>query len=416
MFHIIFLSEATETLSILRKELKKERNRWEIDFTSDLNQAIERIGEKTSLLFADWEDKDSRLEVIERTSETFPHVSTVFFDLGEKRRNSGTGSRFATGDPRFRVLVSNEGAMDMIAPLVEYAELRSAMPSCRTVADWIRDGSLPVTLPKKSAQLFAIIGRGSGAVEQASEVLRIDPNLSHFVVELAKGYDQSQLKDLNIEKAVDVLGLWQVFGIGLIYELFQSLIGSTRTEAGDEPNEDFKQLAAFLHHSISVSRLTKEIADLLPTNNISKANIELSGLLHDVGKFVLLAVAGKEEYSVVRSVAQQCSLHLWQAEKLVWNVCHCEVGALMLDRMGLPLEIVSSVLFHHQPRKEQMAVESPAILLHLSDAIDHFRRKKDEARFLGSIDLGLVKKLKWDGQIENWKHQVLKKRDGALAR
>jgi putative nucleotidyltransferase with HDIG domain len=73
-----------------------------------------------------------------------------------------------------------------------------------------------------------------------------------------------------------------------------------------------------------------------------------AGLLHDIGKVVLIRAHG-EEYGLLRLRALQTGASPLQAEIKRYDYSHAEVGACLLGRWQLPAPLVAAVRFHHNP-------------------------------------------------------------------
>jgi|Deesub1362B_J571_1020462.scaffolds.fasta_scaffold03973_3 putative nucleotidyltransferase with HDIG domain len=91
----------------------------------------------------------------------------------------------------------------------------------------------------------------------------------------------------------------------------------------------------------------------------------LAGLLHDLGE-VVLAQYFPEEFSLVYGIARERQWSLYQAEKEVLEITHCEVGAVVARQWNFPEAVVEAIEYHHQPGK---APEDPILVsvVHLAD-------------------------------------------------
>jgi putative nucleotidyltransferase with HDIG domain len=89
----------------------------------------------------------------------------------------------------------------------------------------------------------------------------------------------------------------------------------------------------------------------------SRARIELApdefqvvGLLHDIGK-VLLLEAGTDQYLNCVREARASGTPGFFAEEQIYGFHHGEVGALIAEEWGLPPLVAESARFHHGPRE-----------------------------------------------------------------
>jgi len=73
-----------------------------------------------------------------------------------------------------------------------------------------------------------------------------------------------------------------------------------------------------------------------------------TALLHDIGKLPF-ALAEKARYVALIGRCQRAGASLSESEKQVYGFDHAEVGAHLLRRWGLPVEVTMPVLIHAIP-------------------------------------------------------------------
>jgi putative nucleotidyltransferase with HDIG domain len=118
-------------------------------------------------------------------------------------------------------------------------------------------------------------------------------------------------------------------------------------------------------HSIAVSNLARKIAS---TESAGKALVDecfTAGLLHDLGKIVLLAELPRETVSLYT----QASGASPESEKTTLGCTHAEVGAYLMSIWGLPLALIHAVAFHHCPDQAGDLNFSSLTAVHVADAI-----------------------------------------------
>jgi HD-like signal output (HDOD) protein len=75
----------------------------------------------------------------------------------------------------------------------------------------------------------------------------------------------------------------------------------------------------------------------------------IAGMLHDIGKLILLKVP--RQYNQVMDLIEKSGCDPVEAEYIVMKTSHAELGAYLLGLWGLPDSIVETVAFHHNPSK-----------------------------------------------------------------
>ena len=102
-------------------------------------------------------------------------------------------------------------------------------------------------------------------------------------------------------------------------------------------------------HSLKVSQLAERIMQATAMEvEDGRSRAQVSGLLHDVGRLVMVQKLGSE-YATAVALSKEKGLPLHQAEREIFGVSHAELGAHILALWGLPEAVVEAIAFHHAP-------------------------------------------------------------------
>ena len=149
-------------------------------------------------------------------------------------------------------------------------------------------------------------------------------------------------------------------------ETVRTLVLSVHVFSHFERNSDVAAcLPALWEHSVAAATLAQEIAI---SEKCAKAVVEESftaGLLHDIGKVVLLAEMPREYRPILGTT--QGPLVALERERL--GCTHAQVGAYLMSIWGLPVPLVHSVALHHCPRETEETHFSALTAVHAADAI-----------------------------------------------
>lgn len=131
-----------------------------------------------------------------------------------------------------------------------------------------------------------------------------------------------------------------VMGFKNLSELAISIASEKVFSSGDAASEFRKKL---YEHALGVAAVARLLASRAEFN-ADAGSAFLAGMLHDVGKLVLLDVA-LDVYPDLQ--AGQCGTALIKLEQAVFDMDHTEIGGKFGNKWGLPAAISSAISNHH---------------------------------------------------------------------
>lgn len=226
------------------------------------------------------------------------------------------------------------------------------------------------SLPAHHHQIVTALNAPHSAIDEVAEAIANDLALSAKVLETANssfyGFDENVA---DIKQAISLLGLSNTRNIVLATHVF-SKVG--------QDSEHQSLIKEIWHHSIAVAGAARRIC-LHETNNHCAAEEAYSaGLLHDIGKIVLLGVV-PDEYIEAQRLSREESLSAWQTEYKVLGCDHAEVGAYLLAKWGLPSTVSEAAALHHRPANSCHGTFSTLAAVHAANAIVRKRRNPKHA-------------------------------------
>lgn len=97
-------------------------------------------------------------------------------------------------------------------------------------------------------------------------------------------------------------------------------------------------------HSMLVSLTCRYLGKLIDLNDIEE--IIVAGLLHDIGKVVMILEA-PEDYRKVIKNAEESKLPLWQIEEEMLGFSHADIGKWLCEKWTLPEKLAEPIACHH---------------------------------------------------------------------
>lgn len=128
------------------------------------------------------------------------------------------------------------------------------------------------------------------------------------------------------------------------------------------------------NHCIAVGAFAKKITQRQEMDAAMVDEAFISGLLHDIGKLMLLANM-PEQYESAIEQARLKGVPLVDVEREIFGATHASVGAYLLGLWGLPVPIVEAVALHHAPADAVEEAFTPLTAVHIADVIEHEHSK-----------------------------------------
>jgi HD-like signal output (HDOD) protein len=192
---------------------------------------------------------------------------------------------------------------------------------------------LPV-LPEAAAQVRAIMAREGGAREIVGVIER-EPALAAEVLRYANSIAYAGLREItDLQQAVMRLGL------GAVEQTVLALSARNAFHATDKSQE--RLYRSLWQHSITTALAARRLTPR--SASFSAETVFLAGLLHDIGKLVVLrCLATMRRRDPVRyTFEESATLEFFEA-------LHCRAGVALAEVWNLPAEIHEVVGRHHDP-------------------------------------------------------------------
>jgi putative nucleotidyltransferase with HDIG domain len=218
------------------------------------------------------------------------------------------------------------------------------------------DLDLPV-LPDVASRVLAACQDPERGPQGLSELIQRDPALAGNVMRIANSAAYAAAEPLvSLQQAIARLGMSTMGDIAIAAAINSKVFVVPGYES---------EMQSLRLHAATAAIWTREIA------RQRRRNVEaafLSGLMHDVGKPILLQAV--LELAKDQLVDEE-TLRAWIDE------FHAPVGARLLERWKLPPWVAAAVLGHHEPERAGEHRELAATAL-LGDLLAHWSVEADE--------------------------------------
>ena len=132
---------------------------------------------------------------------------------------------------------------------------------------------------------------------------------------------------------------------------------------GLDSNAQAFTMEGFWRHSIGVSCVAKQLSMVLGRAEPEDAFV--AGLLHDVGKLVMLQHFPDDVDDLTRAAEEQ-QLTWASCEDVLFPINHSRIGRALFRAWDFPPPVVEAVACHHKPETASRHAELAAIV-HLAD-------------------------------------------------
>ena len=358
---IFFVDDEQNVLDGLRRVLRRKVRDWDLHFFLSADEALQKMEEMpvdaivTDMRMPHMDGATFMKEVATRFPDTIRFILSGYADSESLGRALSYTHQFFAKPWDADVFVQ------LISQTLKQKEL--------TIDDNIRPfitklGSLP-SLPSLYQELRKCID-DQGSLSDATKIVSKDVAMTAKILQMMNsaffGFSQ---QITSISQAITLLGLDNLCSIVLSSQVFQPY----KSKKG----VDQEVLTEIIEHSLLTARLAQKFT-LDETRNRALANEAFSaGLLHDIGKTVLL-VQLPEVFQQVQLRAAEQIVPFHEAETELYHVTHAEVGGYLLGVWGLPQTLIDAVIFHHLPlRSDSVRYTIPGIVS-MASLIATYRR------------------------------------------
>jgi len=222
-----------------------------------------------------------------------------------------------------------------------------------------RVNSIP-TLPVVMTRVIEMVDDPNTTAVQLADFISRDQSLSMKILKLANsafyGFPQ---KIGTINLAIVVLGFQSVKDLGLSAAVVETFHTDQFGRAID--------INKFWVHSIAVAAGCKILAR---NSNINiSGEIFIAGLLHDIGKLVMLRFI-PDEFNEANAIAKKKKVELHKSELEILGFSHADLGGWLAEQWSLPYHQSNAIYYHPYP---WLSFKEPnlAMLVNFSNILAH---------------------------------------------
>jgi len=355
--HILFVDDEINIIQGLKRMLYPFRKEWIMSFCNSGEEALQLLAnEKFDVVVSDMRmPKIDGLHLFTKIKELYPNIVRIILS-GYSEKES--------------ILNLPNVAHQFLSKPCDASTLKESIERISKLRDFVNNekilnlvsgiSNIP-TLPDIYVKLQKEINSSSASVKLVGEIISKDVAMTTKILQLVNSafFGVSQ-KITDPVYAVSFLGFETIKSLALYVKIFSAL-------SFTDYNKVFAEKV--FQHSYRVGDLARKI---IRTEIYDKSVLDatfLGGLVHDIGKLILLQTPDYTER--INKLITEKNLSFVEAEYALYETSHSEVGAYLLGLWGLPVSILEISAFHHTPLTKDKTEASPMAAVHLANILAH---------------------------------------------
>jgi len=228
------------------------------------------------------------------------------------------------------------------------------------------------TFPEHIIELQSLCNNPDASIDTIASRIVVDPSLTADVLKISNSAGFITGKRIhNVHEAIMIIGLRNLNSI------------LTVTAARKILERRYKKFEQIWTHCNKTAFYARTIASNLGLNSIVDF-VFISGLLHDIGKIVLLST----DQSLVNQVSDMVENRKIRSstilEEISIGISHSTIGALIANNWNFPDYLIEAINFHHSPLDADERYNDIVSVVYLANMFAGIEIKKYGISFIES--------------------------------
>ncbi len=386
---ILFVDDETNILNGLQRMLRSLRKEFDMFFAESGKEALALM------------EKDDFVMIV--SDMRMPGMDGSELLTIVKERYPDTIRIMLTGQAEEKAILRTVGVVhQFLAKPCESESLKGVLLRASVLYELLSDsglkkvisglGSLP-SLPELYEKLRNATANPEVSVADVSNIIAKDIAMSAKVLQLVNSAFFGLFQKVNsTSRAVNLLGIDTVKGLVLGAGAFTEMKATSKVYS-------VKKLWI---HSMQVGQCAKMIAKNESDDVELIDNCFIAGILHDIGKLVLLDKL-TDRYEETVLLAQENKTSLCQVEREIFNAEHGDIGAYLMGLWGMTGPVIEAIGFHHHLEDYRDFGFNPAVAVHVANGIYYENRPEEVVGIPDQIDMKQMKVLGLADKVNFWR-------------
>lgn len=219
------------------------------------------------------------------------------------------------------------------------------------------------SLPTIVVKLMQIVNSPESSADDAALLIEKDPALTSTLIRMANSAFYGMPRSTSsVSSAVVILGFNTIRSIALSTSIVKSFPQMIKSDSFNREH--------FWRHSIICALAARIIIKhQIYHLHIDPESAFCAGILHDIGKLIFEQFVPNDFFATCQ-YAMENKTSIYDAEKKILGITHAEIGRILADKWGLPIDLEHAIVYHHAPVESNQATEL-VTAIHCADFMAH---------------------------------------------
>ncbi len=334
--NIIFVDDDVHLLRGLKRGLYSLRTEWSMSFFNHPQEALEYIeSHPVDVIVSDFRMPNmSGYELLSRLRDHHPNIIRILL-TGQPDQET-----YAESINICHYFLWKPLKIEILKPLLDRLQQLTAILTNETLTNTINGMTALPTLPENFVRLTSLLDQPESDFKQLAQIVHNDVSLTMQILKMVNSAFIGLIRQINsLEEALQYLGLNTLRALILAHSIYSL--------PPDLPESIRHNMGRIWEHSILTARLAEGLVREAKDPTL-KAYAAIGGVLHDIGRFVIMINFPDKSLEINKIVHDQKIDH-HAAEELILGVDHAQIGAYLASLWGLPPQLIEAIYFHLTP-------------------------------------------------------------------